>query len=82
MDLTHDSSFYPIATVRTATIEEMADTEAIVVSAGRANRPGESRLDLLRDNAKTIDKIGLQLAGYRGTIVMVSQHSSKSSFSK
>lgn len=72
MDLAHGSSFYPIATVRTATIEEMADTDAIVVAAGRASRPGESRLDLLRDNAKTIEKIGLQLAGYQGIIVMVS----------
>jgi L-lactate dehydrogenase len=72
MDLAHGSSFYPIATVRTATIEEMADTDAIVVSAGRASRPGESRLDLLRDNAKTIEKIGLQLAGYGGIIVIVS----------
>jgi L-lactate dehydrogenase len=72
MDLAHGSSFYPIATVRTTTIEEMVDTDAIVVSAGRASRPEESRLDLLRDNAKTIEKIGLQLAGYRGIIVMVS----------
>jgi L-lactate dehydrogenase len=72
MDLAHGSSFYPIATVRTATIEEIVNTDAIVVSAGRASRPEESRLDLLRYNAKIIEKIGLQLAGYGGIIVMVS----------
>jgi L-lactate dehydrogenase len=72
MDLAHGSSFYPIATVRTATIEEMVDADAIVVSAGRGGKSKESRLELLRDNAKIIEKIGLQLAGYRGIIVMVS----------
>jgi L-lactate dehydrogenase len=72
MDLAHGSSFYPIATVRTAAIEEMVDADAIVVSAGRGGKAEESRLELLRDNAKIIEKIGLQLTGYRGIIVMVS----------
>jgi L-lactate dehydrogenase len=72
MDLAHGSSFYPIANVRTAAIEEMADTDAIVVSAGRSSRAGESRLELLRDNARIVTKIGLQLAGYRGIIIVVS----------
>jgi L-lactate dehydrogenase len=72
MDLAHGSSFYPIATVRTTTIAEMADTDAIVISAGRNGRADESRLDLLRDNARIVSEIGLQLTGYRGTIVMVS----------
>ena len=72
MDLAHGSSFYPIATIRTATLAEMADTDAIVISAGRNGRSDESRLDLLRDNARTVSEIGLQLVGYRGTIIMVS----------
>jgi L-lactate dehydrogenase len=71
MDLAYGSSFYPIATVRTAAIEEIMATDVIVISAGRGSKPGESRLDLLRDNAKTIEKIGLQLTGYQGIIVMV-----------
>jgi L-lactate dehydrogenase len=71
MDLAQGAAFYPAATVRTASIEEMADVDAIVISAGRGGRPGESRLDLLRDNANIITGIGRRLAGCRGVIIMV-----------
>jgi len=71
MDLAHGASFYPSAIVRTATIDEMNDADVIVVAAGRGGRPGESRLELLRDNATVIRTIGEQVRGYRGTIVMV-----------
>jgi L-lactate dehydrogenase len=71
MDLTHGASFYPSAVVRTADIRDMSDTDAIVIAAGRGGRPGESRLDLMRDNASLVRSIGEQLRGYRGTIVMV-----------
>lgn len=71
MDLAHGGSFYPSATVRAAAIGDMQAADAIVVAAGRGGRPGESRLDLLRDNASVIKTIGGQLRGYRGTIVVV-----------
>lgn len=72
MDLAHGATFYPAATVRTASIEEMTGADAIVVTAGRGGRPGESRLDLLRDNAAVIGAIGRQLTGCTGTIILVS----------
>jgi L-lactate dehydrogenase len=71
MDLSHGATFYPQATVRTASIEAMAAADVIVVAAGRGGRPGESRLDLLRDNATVTRDIGQRLRGCRGTIVMV-----------
>ena len=39
----------------------MADADAVVVAAGRGGRPGESRLDLLRENAAIIGDIGSRL---------------------
>jgi L-lactate dehydrogenase len=72
MDLAHGASFYPPAVVRTATIEEMVDADAVVIAAGRGGRPGESRLQLLRENAALIGEIGSRLSGARGTIVVVS----------
>jgi L-lactate dehydrogenase len=72
MDLSQGASFYPSATVRTATIEDMADADAVVIAAGRGGRPGEARLDLLRENAQVIRDLGRRLGGCRGTIVMVS----------
>jgi L-lactate dehydrogenase len=72
MDMAHGESFYPAATVIAASIEDMFESDAIVVSAGRAGRPDESRLDLLRDNANVVGAIGHKLKGYRGTIVVIS----------
>lgn len=71
MDLAHGSSYYPATKVRTATIEEMANADAVVISAGRGGKPGESRLQLLRENAKIVREIGQRLSGCRGVIVMV-----------
>ncbi|HEX6060257.1 MAG TPA: L-lactate dehydrogenase, partial [Gemmatimonadaceae bacterium] len=50
MDLAHGASFYPSAKVRAVGVDEMLDTDALVVAAGRGGKPGESRLALLRDN--------------------------------
>ena len=72
MDLAHGASFYPPALVRTASIEEMADADVVVVAGGRGGRPGESRLHLLRDNAAMIAEIGGRLTRARGAIVVVS----------
>jgi L-lactate dehydrogenase len=72
MDLAHGASFYPPATVRPATIDEMLDADAVVVCADRGGPPGQSRLELLGKNASVIRDVGKQLTGARGIIVMVS----------
>jgi L-lactate dehydrogenase len=72
MDLAHGASFYAPASVRTATIEEMADADVVVIAGGRGGRPGESRLALLRENAAIIGDIGRRLAKARGAVVVVS----------
>jgi L-lactate dehydrogenase len=72
MDLGHGTAFYPTAAVRTAAVEEMADADAVVVTAGRGGRAGESRLDLLRDNAAIIRDLGRRLADCRGVVILVS----------
>jgi len=71
MDLAHGASFYPSTSVRAVALEEIAAVNAIVVAAGRGGRPGESRLELLRENAAVITEIGEQLRGSPTTIVMV-----------
>jgi L-lactate dehydrogenase len=71
MDLAHGATFYSRARVGTATVEQMADADIVVVAAGRGGKPGESRLDLLRDNVALTRELGRRLAGSRGTIVMV-----------
>lgn len=71
MDLANGAAFYPGATVRTAPVEEMAECDAVVIAAGRGGKPGESRLDLLRDNASLMQSFGERLRGARGLLVVV-----------
>jgi L-lactate dehydrogenase len=71
MDLSHGATFYTEALVRTASVEEMAGADVVVVAAGRGGKAGESRLALLRDNAAVARDLGQRLRDCRGTIVMV-----------
>jgi L-lactate dehydrogenase len=71
MDLAHGAAFYPPCRVSVASIEAMREVQVVVVAAGRGGRAGESRLDLLRDNARVIADIGRTLSGFTGTIVVV-----------
>ena len=71
MDLSHGSSFYPAASVRSAPPEEMLSTSAVVIAAGRGGEPQESRLDLLRDNAVIIRDLAQHFVGYEGVVVIV-----------
>lgn len=72
MDFNHGSSFYPTAKIRSAEIAEMINCKAIVVTAGRGGRPGETRLELLKDNIGIAKEITDQLKGYQGILIVVS----------
>ena len=71
MDLAQGAAFYPSAAVRCSSLADMRDTDALVVAAGRNGRPGESRLDLLVDNARTIRSIADAFRGYAGHVIVV-----------
>lgn len=71
MDLSHGSSFYPGATVRSAHPREMLGCSAIVIAAGRGGRPSESRLDLLKENAVIIRELAEYLKGFQGFVIVV-----------
>lgn len=71
MDLAHGAPFYPTAHVRATDVAEMRDADAVVLCAGRGGRPGESRLDLLRENARIARDLGRRLSDSRGILVVV-----------
>jgi L-lactate dehydrogenase len=72
MDLEHGAAFYPTATVRAVAVEEMASADAVVITAGRGGRPGESRLELLRENAAIVREVASKLQSLRGLLIVVS----------
>lgn len=72
MDLSHGSSFYPTARVRATSIDDMMNTDAIVIAAGRGGKPGETRLQLLNENVIIARDIALKLKNYQGIVVVVS----------
>jgi len=71
MDLSHGAPFLRATNVRAVPLEEMRKCDAVVIATGRNGKPGESRLDLLRDNAGVVRSIGAALAGHRGLLIMV-----------
>ena len=72
MDLAQGAAFYPSATVRAGSLADMLGTQAIVITAGKGGAPGQSRLDLLKENLGILRSIALQLRSYQGIVVIVS----------
>ncbi len=52
MDLAHGAPYYNPVLIEAGDYPAMADSDLVVITAGRNQRPGETRLDLTRDNAK------------------------------
>lgn len=71
MDLAHGAAFYPTASVRAASIDEMLDADAVIIAAGKGGGPTDSRLDLLRVNATIVHDIAQRLSAMKGMLVIV-----------
>ncbi len=71
MDLVHGMSFLPRANVRSATLADIRDTDAVVIAAGKSGTATQSRLDLARENAAIIRHIADTLRDYDGLVVIV-----------
>lgn len=51
LDLAHGQPFFPTVSIRAGDASDYADADVIVVTAGAAQKPGETRLQLLQKNA-------------------------------
>ena len=71
MDLAHGAPFYPHASVRAVAMDEITTADVVVIAAGRGGKPGETRLQLLRDNVAIARSIGGALRSFRGIVVNV-----------
>lgn len=73
LDLDHGIMFVPPVRIRAGDYEECSDAEVVVLTAGANQKPGESRLDLLKKNVKVFrDIIPKTLdSGFEGTFLVV-----------
>lgn len=73
LDLSHGLPFYPTTNIYVGSEEDYADADVIVVTAGAAQKKGETRLDLLKKNGAIIEGIVDQITAQnsKATIVLV-----------
>ncbi len=62
---------YDIRINGTTDFAEMADSDVVVVTAGKARTPGMSRDDLLKINAKIISSISKEIARYAPNTILI-----------
>ncbi len=74
MDISHGVSFVGSAQVVAGDYSDLADAAIIVVTAGAAQKPGETRLDLVQKNAKIMTSVIEQINAidYKGILLIVS----------
>lgn len=73
-DLVHGQPFFPTVIIRSGSGEDYTDAQLVVITAGSAQRPGETRLQLLRKNADIVGGIAEEIAAMEcnGVILVVS----------
>ncbi|MGB4293152.1 MAG: hypothetical protein WBJ37_09765 [Bacteroidales bacterium] len=71
LDLIHGQPFIPTVSIRAGNPEDYSDANLIVITAGSAQKPGETRLDLLRKNAGIVKKIAKDIANHKSEGVLL-----------
>ena len=73
LDLVHGKPFFPAVKIAVGTEDDYADAQLVVITAGSAQRPGETRLQLLQKNADIVGGIAESVAshGCRGVMLIV-----------
>ena len=74
LDLAHGQSFFPTVGIRSGKIEDCHDAQVVVITAGAAQKPGETRLELIKKNASITGSIAEDIAksGCKGVMIVVS----------
>ncbi|MDD5557381.1 MAG: L-lactate dehydrogenase [bacterium] len=74
LDLAHGLPFFPTVVIRAGDYPDCADAHVVVIAAGAKQKPGESRLDLLRRNVGIMEGIVDRIirTGSQAVMVVVS----------
>ena len=71
LDLAHGLPFVPTTIVRAGSPDDYDDAAVIVITAGSRQKPGESRLDLLKRNAFIMDQITDMITAHESQAIIV-----------
>ncbi|MFN2373029.1 MAG: L-lactate dehydrogenase [Cyclonatronaceae bacterium] len=71
LDLSHGLPFYPTRKIYAGSERDYADADVIVITAGAAQKKGETRLDLLKKNSAIIEGIVDQITEQKSRAVIV-----------
>ena len=74
LDLVHGQPFFPTVIIRAGKSEDYADAKLVVITAGAAQKPGETRLQLLKKNSEIVGSIVADIAAHNceGVMLVVS----------
>ena len=74
LDLVHGQPFFPTVIIRSGSVEDYKDAQLVVITAGAAQKPGETRLQLIKKNAEITGNIAEDIARHecRGVMLIVS----------
>jgi len=74
LDLGHGQSFFPTVSIRSGNIDDCADAQIVVITAGAAQKPEETRLELIKRNAAIVGTIAEDItkSGCNGIMLIVS----------
>jgi len=70
-DLVHGQPFFPTVKIRQGSASDYADANLIVITAGAAQKSGETRLDLLKKNAAITGSLAEEIAGTGSNGIML-----------
>ena len=71
LDLVHGQTFFPTVSIRVGNPCDYVDAQVVVITAGVAQRPGETRLQLLRKNATIVRGIVDDIVDQKSTGVIL-----------
>jgi L-lactate dehydrogenase len=71
LDLAHGQPFFPSVLIRTGDISDYTDARLIVITAGAAQKPGQSRLELLKVNSAIVGGIAGDIVRQNSKAVML-----------
>jgi len=71
MDLQHSVPFWGYTEIKVGTFNDLKDSDVVVITCGAAQKPGETRLDLLKKNSTIMKDLVPKIFKINPAIIMV-----------